>query len=154
MELPFLSRYCEVGRVIELQTERLGWSRCFRGLAFRAVVIRFLERERHYTLCVQVMVQCEVIYRNVDEHHKSTAETRSWCDWHVAWRLVRDAFLALLYDEPRGDAVLSVLLCPCASGLQQSYETDGWFGSHSGLHPDDFQVTESAFQSPVRDKLN
>jgi len=135
MELPLLSRYCGVGHVIELQTGLISLSSqypCFLGSH------RSFPREGTILLCVQVMFQCEVTCRNVDEHHKSTAETWSRCDRHVAWRLVRDAFLALLYNESRGDAVLSVLLCSRTSGLQSSYETDGWLGPHSGLHPDDF----------------
>lgn len=61
---------------------------------------------------------------------RQVAENRSRFDRHMARRLIRLVLLALLHDNPRRDAVHSVLLRLRAHW--QSDQTDG--RSHSGLH--------------------
>lgn len=88
------------------------------------------------------MVQCNVTCSYVDEYRKPVAENRSQCDRHVARFLVRDVLLVLLHDDPRNDAVLSILVRLRASRLQQSDQTDGRSGPHSGLHFDDLEADQ------------
>jgi len=60
----------------------------------------------------------------------------------MAWCLIRDALLALLYDNSRCDAVLSVFLCLRAFRFQQSDQADGRIGSHFGLHADNIEINQ------------
>lgn len=90
------------------------------------------------------MIECNITRSyDIDEYHKPVAENRSQHDRHVAGFLVRDVLLALLHDNSRNDAVLSILVRLRASRLQQSDQTDERSGPHSGLHLDDPEADRS-----------
>lgn len=115
---------------------------CFlRDIVSRTVVIHLVGRGGRAQF-PGVMIQCDITCYHVDKYREPVAEDRSRFDRHMAWSLTRDVLLAFLHDNPRRDAVFSVLLRLRAPRFQQSDQADGRSGTHSGLHPDDTEAVQ------------